>query len=139
MILLVGTNELKISKTANQISMSVIDLTLSLKSETKAAMISLIVPRKDSLNNKAQEVSSRLINMCDERNITFVDHTDTIDTERHLNESKVHLNKSRTIEFAQDVCEFLLLQDWYSPQNSGDIALRSEKSSTVSGVSNSIS
>ena len=111
MILLVGTNELKISKTASHISMSVIDLTLSLKSETNAVMISLIVPRKDSLNNKAQEVSSRLINMCGERDITFVDHTDTIDIERHLNESKVHLNKSRTIEFAQDVSEFLLLQD----------------------------
>ena len=39
MILLVGTNELKISKTASQISMSVTDLTLSLKSETKAVMI----------------------------------------------------------------------------------------------------
>ena len=46
-----------------------------------------------------------------ERDITFVDHTDTIDIERHFNESKVRLNKSRTIEFAQDVSEFLLLQD----------------------------
>ena len=38
--------------------------------------------------------------MCGEREITFVDHTDTI--ERHLNESTVHLNKSGTIEFAKN-------------------------------------
>ena len=110
-ILHVGTNELKSSKTASQISRSVIDLALSLKSETNAVTISLIVPRKDNLNNKAQEVNSRLINMCGERDIAFIDHTDTIDTERHLNESKVHLNKSGTTEFAKNVFEFLLQQD----------------------------
>ena len=49
--------------------------------------------------------------MCAERDITFVDHTDTIDTERHLNKSKVHLNKSGTIEFTKNVCKFLLKQD----------------------------
>ena len=105
----VGTNELKSSKTASQISRSVIDLAPSLKSEANAVTISLIVPRKD--NNKAQELNSRLINMCGERDTTFNDHTDTIDTERHLNESKVHLNKSGTIEFAKNVFEFLLQQD----------------------------
>ena len=49
--------------------------------------------------------------MCSERDITFIDHADTIDIERHLNESKVYLSKSRTIEFAKNVCEFLLQQD----------------------------
>ena len=77
--------------------------------------------------------------MCSERDITFVDHTDTTDIERHLNESKVRLNKSRTIEFAKNVCKFFLPQDWYSADNSGNIALGSEKSSTVLGVRNSIS
>ena len=108
----VGTNELKSSKTASQISRSVIDLALSLKSKTNAVTISLIVLRKDNLNSNAQKVNSRLINnMCGERDITFIDHTDTIDIERHLNESKVHLNKSGTIEFAKNVFEFLLQQD----------------------------
>ena len=94
----VRTKELKSSKTASQISRLFIDLALSLKLETNAVTVSLIVPRKDSPNNKAQELNSRLINMCG-------DHTDTIDTERHLNESKFHLNKSK------NVCDFLLLQD----------------------------
>ena len=65
LILHVDTNELKSSKTTSQISRSVVDLTLSLKSETNAVAISLIVPRKDNLNNKAQEVDSRFINMCE--------------------------------------------------------------------------
>ena len=97
-ILHVGTNELKSFKRVSQISKSVIDLALSLKSETNTVMISQIAPRKDNLNNKVQEVNSRHINMCGERDITFVDHTDTIDIERHLNESKVHLNKSGATE-----------------------------------------
>ena len=46
--------------------------------------------------------------MCGERDITFIDLTDTTDIERHLNESKVYLNKSGTIEFAKNVSEFLL-------------------------------
>ena len=44
-------------------------------------MISLIVPRKDSLNKKAQGVHNQLINMFGQRNITFVDHNDNIDIE----------------------------------------------------------
>ena len=107
----VGTNKLKSSKTHSQMSRSVIGLALSLKSETNAVTISLIVPRKDSLNNKAQAVNSRIINMCGEQDITFVDHTDTIDIERHLNKSKVYLNNSGIIEFAKNACEFLLQQD----------------------------
>ena len=99
------------SKRAVQISRSVIDVTLSLKSETNTVTISQIVSRKDSLNNKTQEIYNRLINICDERDITFVDHTDGIDTEGHLNQSKVHLNKSEITEYGKNVCEYLLLQD----------------------------
>ena len=76
--------------------------------------------------------------MCGERNIAFIDHTDNIDIERYLHESKVYLSKSGTIEFAKNVCEFLLQQYWYSADNSGNTAIGSEKSSTVSGVSNSM-
>ena len=97
----IGTNELKSSNAASQISRSFIDFALSVKSEINAVRISLIVPRKDNINNKAQKVNRQLINMCGERDITFIDHTDTIDTERHLNESKFHLKKSGTTEFVK--------------------------------------
>ena len=49
--------------------------------------------------------------MCNERGITFIEHTDTIDIERHLNERKANLNKSRAIEIAKNISEFLLQQD----------------------------
>ena len=87
-----------------------IDLTLSLKPETHTFTISLTVPRNDSLNNKAQErlIKDRLINICCEHDITLVDRIDPIYIERHLNESKVHLNKSGTTECAKNVCKSLL-------------------------------
>ena len=67
-------------------SRSVINLALSLKSETYTIVITLIVPRKDSSRNKAQEVNSQLINTCSERYTIFVDHTDTTDIGKHLND-----------------------------------------------------
>ena len=39
------------------------DLALSIKSEINTLMTSLIVPQKESLNNKAQEVNSLLKNV----------------------------------------------------------------------------
>ena len=74
-----------------------------------------------------------------ERDITFTGHTDTNDIERHLNKSKVHLNKSETIEIAKNVCEFLLQQDWYTTDNSNNTALGSEKISNVPGVTQYLS
>ena len=45
--------------------------------------------------------------MCGERNITFLDHTDSTEIQRHWNGSKVRLNKSGITEFAKNVCEYL--------------------------------
>ena len=50
--------------------------------------------------------------MCGERNITFLDHTDSTEIQRHWNGSKVRLNKSGITEFAKNACEYLLQQDF---------------------------
>ena len=50
------------------------------------------VPRFDNLNNKATQVNNRLVLMCAERNIPFISHSESIDSSKHLNESKLHLN-----------------------------------------------
>ena len=68
-ILHVGTNDLKSEKTASQIANSMIELANSLKNKTNSIHVSLIVPRNDNLNNKVNEVNSRLTNMCIQRNI----------------------------------------------------------------------
>ena len=106
-ILHVGTNDLNSEKTASQISKSILDLANSLKHETNTIHVSLIVPRNDHLNNKVNEVNSRLINMCQQRNIKIINHTDTIDPSKHLNESLFHLNRYGAIEFTNNFKKFL--------------------------------
>ena len=105
-ILHVGTNDLNSEKTASQIANSIIELALSLKNETNTIHVSLIVPRQDDFNNKANEVNHRLMNMCNTRNIKYINHS-TIDPEQHLNESHLHLNKYGSIEFSKNFANFL--------------------------------
>ena len=93
--------------TASQIAKSIIDLGQSLKTDTNTITISLIVPRYDNLNNKASEVNGRLVNMCKERSISYIDHVDAISPEHHLNESHLHLNRYGTIEFAKNFKVFI--------------------------------
>ena len=93
--------------TASQIAKSIIDLGQSLKTDTNTITISLIVPRYDNLNNKASEVNGRLVNMCKERSISYIDHVDAISPEHHLNESHLHLNRYGTIEFANNFKVFI--------------------------------
>ena len=103
----VGTNDIKSEKTASQIANSITELANSLKNETNSVHVSLIVPRNDNLNNKVNEVNSHLTNMCQQRNIKVISHTNTIDPAKHLNESKLHLNKYGTIEFAKNFKNFI--------------------------------
>ena len=69
-------------------------LATSLKNDDNTVTIYGIVPRLDDLNNKANEVSCRLVLMCKERNISFLLHDESIDSRKHLNESKLHLNSN---------------------------------------------
>ena len=68
-ILLVGTNDRNKERTSNEIAKSIIDLCQSLKTDSITFTVSLFVLRYDNLNNKANEMKGRLINMCKERNI----------------------------------------------------------------------
>ena len=45
--------------------------------------------------------------MCQQRNIKIINHTDTIDPSKHLNESLFHLNRYGAIEFANNFKYFL--------------------------------
>ena len=58
------TNDLSFERTASQIARSIIELALTLISQDNKISISFIVRRSGNLNNKANEVSSCLINMC---------------------------------------------------------------------------
>ena len=66
-----------------------------------------IVPRFDNLNNKVTEVNNRLVLMCAERNIPFISYRESIDSSKHLNESKLHLNFNGVKVFTENFSAFL--------------------------------
>ena len=101
------TNDLNSERTTGQIVRSLIELAHSLKSKDSKISLSLIVQSNDNLNNKASEVNCRLVHMCAERNIPYIDHTNSIQPENHLNESKLHFNWCGTIAFANSIFKFL--------------------------------
>ena len=106
-ILDVGTNDLNSEKTSSQLANSIIDLRNSLKTDNNDITILLIAPRADNLNNKANEVNNRLVNMCNQRNIRFTNHSDDIQLERYVNDSKVCLNRYGTMIFVKKFTKFL--------------------------------
>ena len=106
-ILHTGTNDLRSEKTSSNIAKSIIDLAMSLKSSGSSVIVSGIVPRFDNLNNKASEVNNRLALMCKDRKVPFVSHRETIDSSKHLNESKLHLNHNGIKVFAENFSVFL--------------------------------
>ena len=48
-----------------------------------------------------------LVLMCEERNIPFISHSESIDCSQHLNESKLHLNFNGVKVFTENVSAFL--------------------------------
>ena len=87
-----GKNDLRIKKTASQIARSFAELAMSEKDNRKSVIVSGIASRNDTLNNKATEFNNRLLLMCKERKVTFITHSGNIDSTKHLNERKLHLN-----------------------------------------------
>ena len=107
-ILHAGTNDLRTKNTASQIAKATIDLATSLKNDDNTVTASGIVLSLDDLNNNANEVNSRLVLMCKEKNISFLSHDESIDPSKHLNESKLHLNSSGIKIFAENFSRFLV-------------------------------
>ena len=108
-ILHVGTNDLTSSKTSSEIAKSIIDLACSLKTNTNKIVISLIVPRRDDtlLGNKASEVNDRLKHMCTNRDIPYIDHTESIDIDSHIVDAGLHLNRSGSTVMARNFANYL--------------------------------
>ena len=58
------------------------------------------------------------MNMCQQQNNKIINHTDTIDPWKHLNESLFHLNRCGAAEFANNFKKFLCNLDWRDIGNS---------------------
>ena len=101
-ILHTGTNDLRSQMTASEIARSITELAMPLKDNDNSVIVPGIVPRNDSLNNKVTEVNNLLLLMCKERKIPFTAHSENIDSSKHLNESKLHLNHVGIKVFAEN-------------------------------------
>ena len=95
-ILHVGNNDVNFEETSNQIAKAIIDLAVLMKTNTNNISLSLITSESDHLNNKANEIYNRLINICGERHITVIRHSNTIRSDTQLNRSRLYLNKCGT-------------------------------------------
>ena len=60
----IGTNDLASENNAERIEKSIVDLAKGLVANDRTISVSSIVPRNDTLNGKAAEVTSYLQRMC---------------------------------------------------------------------------
>ena len=102
----VGTNDIPTSKDPVAIAQSIVDLTKSVMTQDRSVTISGIIPRKDEWNNKVRKVNDSLARMCENDNISFIDHSRSIDPRKNLNHSKLHINVKGSINFARHLKGF---------------------------------
>ena len=100
-ILHCGTNDLKSPQGACNIAQDIIDLAEALETGNNSVMVSGLVPRGDFLNGKATEVNKVLKQLCQSKNLKFIDNSN-INPSIHLNRSRLHLNEYGTTLLANN-------------------------------------
>ena len=94
--------------------------------------ISFIASRNDNLNNKASEVNSRLLHMFAERNIPYIDHTNSIQQGNRPYESKFHLNRFGKLTFAKFQSEYYW---WYDDSSNIEHLVQEKRNKESKGCS----
>ena len=85
----VGTNDLNSDASSNTIAKSIVELAMSLETDSNDASVSNIVLRT---NQKESKVNSHLKDLCEERNLYLINNTKKFRS-HHLNKGKLHLNR----------------------------------------------
>ena len=91
----ISTNDLALNTQDEKVAESIIDLASTLKSGSSSVAVSGITVRNDKHRNKVAQENRNLKRLCQENKFELINRGNTI-TERHLNESKSHLNKRGT-------------------------------------------
>lgn len=106
-ILHCGTNDVHKSE-PHEIANNILNLALDLNTDKNNVIISGLVQRSDdsSANEKVLIVNNRLQNLCNERNIGFIDNSN-INPKEHLNRSRLHLNIKGTLLLSQNFQQVL--------------------------------
>ena len=93
-ILHVGTNDLNTERSPKLIAKFIVDLTTTLKGNSRDVSVSNIIVRTDNsnLNEKGCEVNTHLTEMCKERKVSLINRSKKIKP-NHLNRGKLHLDQ----------------------------------------------
>ena len=75
--------------------------------QDRGVTISGIIPRNDQWNNKVTEVNNSLACMCENDNISFIDHSRSINPRKNLNNSKLHLNVKSSNKLRDNFVRYL--------------------------------
>ena len=105
-LLHVGTNDLRSSKSAEDIANELINLSTSIKTEENEIIISNIILRNDSLNNKGQQVNTILKESCQNNNLIYCDNSGIIKS-YHINSSGLHLKINGTTALANNFLKYI--------------------------------
>ena len=102
-LLHVGTNDLaNKTKTEVEIAKEIVDLALLIRNKGITVVVSGLVPRYDYLEPKRVKVNYVIRDLCAENNLSYTDHTN-INPSKHLNRSRIHLNKVGDDIFADNL------------------------------------
>ena len=94
LIIHVGTNDLNLEVSSKSIAELIVDLAMSLKTESNNVSVSSIILRTDNslLNQKRSEVNSHLKHPSEERNLYLIENTKKFRS-HHLNKGRLHLKR----------------------------------------------
>ena len=105
-ILHTGSNDLRSTKSPNEISDEIVKLALDIKTDKNEVIISSIVCRGDELNEKALKINDFLKIKTDKYAVGYMNNSNKcVDT--HLNGSGMHLNYSGTVTLANNFLKII--------------------------------
>ena len=70
----VGTNDITLNDTPEEITEHIVNVAKSFKTENNTVVISNIVPRGNSKKEKSEAVNKLLVDICEQKKIPLIDH-----------------------------------------------------------------
>ena len=105
-IIHVGTNDLPLNKTSDETAEEIVNLAESVKKTSSNIAISDIVTGEDGYKTKADEVNKILGEICGKKGIPLIRNYN-INSKRHLNKSRLHLNDTGVSVLVRNFKTFL--------------------------------
>ena len=104
-----GTNDLRFNLSPHEIAVGIMELASSMKNNDNHVVVSSIIVRGDNLNEKAAEVNSHLLRMCEESNIGYKDNGNILleHIQRGGKFGGIHLNERGVDVFKQSFIDLI--------------------------------